>query len=246
MKVSIITVCFNSSATIHKTIKSVNSQSYKNIEHIFVDGNSKDGTRKIILSKSKRATKLISESDHGIYDAMNKGIKFSSGQIIGILNSDDFYFNCNVIENVVKEIKRQSSDCLYGDLVYINQKRLSKIVRYWVAGEFNKQRIKFGWMPPHPTVFLMRKIYDDLGYFNTNYKISADYDFILRLLVREGLKITYLPKILVKMRLGGASNRSFKRIFIKSYEDYLILRKNYSSSIFTLFFKNLRKISQFY
>ena len=246
MKVSIITVCFNSSATINKTIKSVNSQSYKNIEHIFVDGNSTDITRKIILKESKRLTKLISESDHGIYDAMNKGIKFSSGQIIGILNSDDFYSDHNVIKNVVEEIKKKSSDCLYGDLVYISQKKLSKIVRFWVAGEFSRKKIKFGWMPPHPTVFLKRQIYDDLGFFNTKYKISADYDFILRVLARECLKITYLPRVLVKMRLGGASNRSFKRIIIKSYEDYLILRKNSSGNIFTLFFKNLRKISQFF
>jgi glycosyltransferase len=246
MKVSIITVCFNSSATILNTIRSVNSQSYKNIEHIFIDGNSTDSTRKIILSQSLRATQLISENDDGIYDAMNKGIKSANGQIIAILNSDDFYSDHNVIKNVVEEIKKKSSDCLYGDLVYISQKRLSKVVRFWLAGEFSKEKIKFGWMPPHPTLFIRKKLYIELGLFNTNYKISADYDFILRLINKGNIKISYLPKVLVKMRLGGQSNASFRKIFLKSYEDYLILHRNKSGNIFTLILKNLRKIHQFF
>lgn len=245
MKVSIITSCYNSCKTILETIESVNTQNYENIEHVFVDGNSRDNTLEIIKSNSKRKGSIISEPDRGLYDAFNKGILHASGEIIGFLHSDDIYFSKETILDIVNKIQVENLDGVYGDLQYVDKINFNKIIRYWKSCEFNPNLLKKGWMPAHPTLFLKKEIYLKHGVFNTTFKISADYDFILRIFKDHNLKFGYLPKVVTKMRMGGASNRSLKNIFKKTKEDYRAIRLNNIGTLLTLFLKNISKIKQF-
>ena len=199
MKVSIITVTYNSADTLQSCIDSVANQSYKNIEHIVIDGNSKDNTLEII-QKNTSVLRYISEPDNGLYDAMNKGLKLVSGDVIGILNSDDIYENNDVISDVVNALG--SYEALYTDLCYVDSHDINLVGRYWKSGEYNRKSFKYGWMPPHPTLFLRREVYEKYGDFNLELKSSADYELMLRFLYKEGVEAVYLPKITVKMREG--------------------------------------------
>ena len=246
MKISIITVCYNSSKTIGDTIKSVNNQTYPNIEHIFVDGLSSDDTINIINSNAKRNPIVISDSDNGLYDAMNKGILLATGDIIGILNSDDIYANKNVISNINKQIKLFKVDSAYGDLVYTKSDDLNKTIRYWKSGDFSKKKFLYGWMPPHPTFFVKREIYTKHGFFNLKLKSAADYEIMLRLLYKKNISTTYLNEILVKMRAGGKSNNSLISRLKGNQEDRLAWKLNGLKSLhLTFILKPLRKILQF-
>jgi glycosyltransferase len=246
-KISIITVSFNSQSTIKHTIQSVASQDYQNKEYILIDGASTDWTLDIISFLKDKINYFVSEKDNGIYNAMNKGIKASSGDIIGILNSDDFYSNNEVLSKVANIFKETDCDCLYGDLVYVDKGDARNIVRYWKSGEFSKRKLRMGWMLPHPTFFVKKEIYEKYGLYNLKLKTAADYEMILRLLHNDSIKVEYLPEILIKMRIGGESNSSFLNRLKGNYEDNLAWdMNNLRKPPFIRFLKPLRKIKQFF
>lgn len=245
MKVSIITVTYNSAKTLERTIRSVQEQTYQEIEHIIVDGASTDGTLDIIRANEKGIARYVSEPDEGIYDAINKGLKMATGSIIGLLNSDDVLANEFVIEQIVRTMRREKADIVYGDLVYVDREDDDKIVRYWRSNKFKRRQLYFGWMPPHPTLYVRRQIYEDNGLYSTALRISADYDFMLRILRHDKYKKAYIPQVLVRMAMGGISNRNLRTIMLKTREDYRVLRFNNVGGLFTLLCKNVRKIVQF-
>ncbi len=212
MKVSIVTITYNSEKTLKDTIESVVGQTYRDIEYIIVDGNSTDKTIEIVNSYGDKISKFISEKDNGIYDAMNKGLRLATGDIVGILNSDDVYFDKYVIENVVKRFEEKLVDSVYGDLYYVEENDLSKVVRYWKSSDFKEGSFAKGWHPPHPTFFVKREVYEKYGLFDLEMKVSADFELMLRFLEKYCISTTYLPKVLVRMRTGGESNRSIKNI----------------------------------
>ncbi len=190
---------------------------------------------------------LVSEPDEGIYDALNKGIKLATGDVIGLLHSDDIYFDENVLAKVALLFEEKNVGSVYGDLVYVDKKDTTKVFRYWKAGEFNENKLRKGWMPPHPSFFIRKEIYDRYGLYDTDFKIAADYDLILRFLGKHKISTLYLPEVLVKMRWGGKSNKSLSNIIQKSYEDYRALKKNTSNNpLLILFKKNLSKLPQLF
>ncbi len=210
MKISIITVCFNSKNTIEDTIKSVLAQTYKEIEYIIIDGGSTDGTREILERYKNKITKIVSEPDRGMYDAMNKGIGYATGEVVGILNSDDFYTNTTVLQKVVECFEDECIDACYGDLQYVDRDNASKKVRFWRAGTYRKEKVASGWIMPHPTFFVKRDVYMKYGVFNTNFKIAGDYELMLRFLSKN-ITMTYVKETWVSMREGGTSARNFKQ-----------------------------------
>lgn len=210
MKVSIVTVSYNSAATIEDTIKSVLGQTHQDIEYIIVDGVSKDNTLGIVKKYEGKIARLVSEPDKGIYDAMNKGVALATGDIIGIINSDDLYASPEVIKKVVGAFAQKEVDAVYGDLIYVDRNNTAKVVRRWPAGEFKHAKLQSGWIPPHPSVFVKRAVYERCGSFNIKFKIAADYEFMLRC-IKNGIEFSYLPKVLVKMREGGFSGQSLRQ-----------------------------------
>jgi glycosyltransferase involved in cell wall biosynthesis len=211
MKISIITPTYNSAKTLSDTIESVVSQTYKDIEYIIIDGNSSDETASIVATyKSKQPITFISEPDKGIYDAMNKGVKKATGDIIGILNSDDFYFDQNVLQKVSDAFTDNSAiQAVYGDIMYVDKDNIQKKTRYWKAGTCTDQKIRRGWSMPHPALFVHRDVYQKLSYiFDTTLTIAADYDLIFRLIHINKINIAYIPSTLVYMREGGTSGRN--------------------------------------
>lgn len=247
IKISIITVVLNSVKTIKDTIESVISQDYKNIEHIIIDGGSGDGTVEIINRYSNTIKYFTSEPDYGIYDAMNKGIMVANGDIIGILNSDDFYPNNFIISNVIRSFKSQNCDAVYGDLIYVKSNNISKVTRYWKSGKYSVSKIRNGWMLPHPTFFVKKYIYNRYGLYDTDLKSAGDYEMILRLLYKENISIYYIPMILVNMRVGGKSNRSFWNRLRANNEDSIAWEKNnLDKPILVRFKKPLYKLKQFF
>jgi len=245
MKISIITVCYNSSKTILDTIKSLNTQSFYDIEHVFIDGLSTDNTLSIIKLNSKKSNIIISERDNGLYDAINKGILNATGDIIGLLHSDDILSSPEIISDLIEKIQDENLDGVYGDLQYVDKKNTNKIIRFWKSCEFKPNLLRKGWMPPHPTLILKKEVYRKHGVFNKSFKIAADYDFMLRIFKDSNLKFGYLPKVVTKMRIGGASNRSIKNIIKKSKEDYRAICSNNIGGFITLLLKNTSKIKQF-
>ncbi len=241
MKISIITACLNSEATIKKCLDSVASQTHKDIEHIIIDGKSTDKTLEII-KQYQHVSKIISEKDSGVYFALNKGIALAQGQVIGFVHADDFLVKKNIIETIAEYFDADESlDAIYGDLEYISA---DKKIRYWNSEPFTEKKLKKGWMPPHPTFFARKKIYDKYGVFDTKFKISSDYDLMLRFFSKK-IKTVYIPEVIIKMKVGGISNRNLKNIILKSKEDFLIIKKNNVGNLYTLINKNLSKLSQF-
>lgn len=230
MKISIITVVWNNKNTIKDAIDSVLSQTYKDIEYIIIDGASIDGTIEIIKSYGDKINKFLSEPDKGLYDAMNKGIKLAIGDVVGILNSDDFYMNEYTIEKVVKEFKSKNCDSVYADLVYVRPGNLQKVVRYYDSSYFSPEKFAYGWMPAHPTFFLKREIYEKYGVFKTDYKIAADYELLVRFLSKNKITYSYIKEPIVKMRLGGASSSGIKSNYILNKE---IIRACKENDIYT-------------
>lgn len=219
MKISIITVVYNNRITIANAIESVLSQTYNNIEYIIVDGKSTDGTLEIINKYASRISKIVSEKDNGIYDAMNKGLKLSTGDVIGILNSDDLYANNSILNEVMTQFNNDHAlDILYGDLVYVKHDNINKIVRTWTSIPYYPNFFENGGVPPHPSLFVSARVYHEAGYFNLKYRLAADYEFMLRIFKTYSYKIKYLPLVLVNMRLGGATNNSLKNIYIGNVE----------------------------
>ncbi len=211
MKISIITVCYNSAATIRDTIESVLAQTYPDIEYIIVDGASTDNTLAIISEYQDKITRIISEPDKGLYDAMNKGILAATGEAIGILNSDDIYENTHVISDVAAHFAiHPHSDLIFGDLVFVKPKQLDTVIRHYNAQHFKAWKLRFGWMPPHPATFIRKIAYQQTGLYSLNYKISADYEMFVRMLLVKRLTYTRINQILVRMRVGGISSSGIR------------------------------------
>lgn len=244
MKVSIITACYNSSKTIRETYLSVKNQTYSNIEHLFIDGQSTDETLEILNNFSNQKNiKIISKSDSGIYDALNNGLKSATGDIIGFVHSDDMLASSSIIYEIILKFKEKNLDGVYGDLEYVSKDN-SKVLRIWKSNNFSQKLLKKGWMPAHPTFFIKKDVYNKHGLFNLKYKISSDYDFMTRILKDDNLNFGYLPKVITKMRIGGASNKSLKNILIKMSEDCDIVYSHSTGNWFTILLKNMQKLKQ--
>lgn len=214
MKVSIITVVYNNEKTIADAIESVQSQTYKNIEHIIIDGKSSDNTLRIINQHKSPSTRIFSEPDKGIYDAMNKGIKLATGDLVGILNSDDIYSDDEVIFDIVSKLEENPGiNMIYGNLVYVETNNVMKIVRKWNSKAYSDNFFENGNVPPHPTLFVKKCIYQTCGLFNIKFRLAADYDFMLRSFKKVGNTSMYFPRLMVRMRLGGATNKNFWNIY---------------------------------
>ena len=246
MKISIITATFNSDSTIERTIQSVLSQDYPSIEHIIIDGQSTDNTLAILHKYSTQISTILSEPDAGIYDALNKGIQLSTGDIVGFLHADDFFANNTVLSAIANAFEVNNVDAVYGDLVYFSAKEPDKLLRYWKSEPFELSMLKNGWMPAHPTFFVKRSVYQTHGLFDISFQIAADYDIMLRFLSKARISTHYLPQIITKMQWGGTSNKSFGNILVKMKEDYRVLKRNEIGGIISLISKNLRKVSQFF
>ena len=245
LKLSIITAVYNRQDTVAHAISSVAAQSYSDVEHLIVDGASTDGTLDAVKRLARPGMKVISEPDRGIYDAQNKGIRAATGEVVGLMHSDDFFAHDRVLEKVAFAFATTGADAVYGDLHYVAAADSSRVIRHWRSGEFVPQRLARGWMPPHPTLFVRRDAMLRLGLYDTDYRIAADYEAILRWFGKGGLSVAYVPEVLVKMRLGGESNRSLGRIIRKSREDYRALRSTGVGGIRALAWKNLSKLPQF-
>lgn len=227
MKISIITITYNSQHTVEDTIKSVIAQDYPDVEYIIIDGKSKDDTLKITNKYKDKIAKIVTEKDKGLYDALNKGIQLATGDVVGLLHSDDIYSDNKVISKIAEKFKADAGlQAVYADLVFVNRTDLNKVMRTWKSGEYREGAFLKGWMPPHPTFFVKRDCYEKFGYFNIKLKLSADYELMLRFIHKNAIKIAYLPETIVKMRLGGTSNINFFVRLKANLEDKLAWRLN--------------------
>lgn len=245
MEISVITATYNCAATILDCLSSVTAQTHTEREHIVIDGMSTDGTIETVKAHDKQVDVLIREPDRGIYDALNKGIARAKGEVIGFLHADDFYPHKDVLTWIAHAFEYPQVQAIYGDLRYVSGSDPSRVVRNWRAGPYAPHRLAWGWMPPHPTFYVRREVYEQHGAFDTTYQIAADYDCMLRLLTRLDGRVFYIPKTLVHMRTGGISNRSLHNILIKSSEDLRALRRNKVGGARALLWKNFSKLSQF-
>ncbi len=244
MKISVVTAVYNRASTIGHAIASVQSQTYGSLEHIIQDGGSTDGTLALVYGLANSSTLMHSQRDHGIYDAINRGIARATGEVVGLMHSDDFFAHDHVLEKVAGAFADPAVDGVYGDLQYVAADNSDRVIRHWRSGEYAASKLKHGWMPPHPTLYLRREVFDRWGLYDTDFRIAADYDAMLRYLVEGRINLAYIPEVLVKMRIGGESNRSIVQMFRKSQEDLYAIRRNGIGGMNTLVMKNLRKISQ--
>jgi glycosyltransferase involved in cell wall biosynthesis len=246
LKVSIITVVLNGAGTIKDTIKSVLSQDYPDIEYIVIDGGSTDETLRILADYQGKISKCVSGQDKGIYDAMNKGIKLSTGDIIAALNSNDIYADKSIVSQIVKHIQENNLDAAYGDLAYVYPENTGRIKRYWKAGTYQQGAFFKGWVPPHPTFFCRKQIFEKYGYFNDTFQIAADFELMLRFIEKHQIKVGYLPKVLVKMRTGGKAN-ALMGILRGNHEILTSFRLNgFHLSPWFFIYKPIIKISQIF
>jgi len=247
IKVSIITVSYNSCKTINDTIKSVGSQTYSNLEYIIVDGFSTDGTIELVKSFGNIVSKFISEKDCGIYDAINKGIRLSTGNIVGILNSDDFFFDNSVIEKVVGQFQDNGIDAVIGDAQFVDPLNTSRIVRYYSSKYFKTSQFKYGFMPAHPSFYVKRELFEKYGYYKVDYKIAADFELLIRFLFINRIKFKYLEMPFLSMRMGGVSNKSILSKYILNKEIYRACKENgINTNYFLLYFKYFIKMFEFF
>jgi glycosyltransferase involved in cell wall biosynthesis len=243
---SLITVVHNSAATIRHCIESVLAQNVS-AEHIIIDGQSTDGTLDIINEYSSYVARIISEPDKGIYDAMNKGIALATGDVVGLLNADDMYANNTVLDSMLSSFADPGIDACYSDLVYVDRINTDKVIRYWKSCEYNTELFRKGWMPPHPTLYIRKSVYDRFGLFDLNFKIASDSELMLRFIGKHDIKTKYLPLVTIKMRVGGTTNKNLSNILKQNMEIYQAAKKNgISLSPFYLFYKLRDKVSQFY
>jgi len=226
MKTSIITICFNSAETIEDSVRSILAQDYRDIEYVVIDGGSTDGTLDILAKYRSQISKFMSEPDDGMYDAMNKGLSFATGDIVGFLNADDFYANEKVIGRIVEAMQVNNVDCCYGDLEYVRRHNLGKTVRRWKSQPYRDGLFERGWHPPHPTFFVKKDVFDKYGCFDLQYTISADYELMLRFLKKYGLKSCHIPDVLIKMRTGGKSNKNLWEIIKANIECHKAWNQN--------------------
>ena len=251
MRISVITVCFNAATTLTDAVQSVLSQVPSpeapfDLEYIVVDGGSTDSTLDLLAPFRDRIATLISEQDHGLYDAMNKGIRAATGDVVAILNADDVYASTHVLAQIAEAFTDAGTDAVYGDLNYVAADDLSRVTRRWRSGAYSPGAFRRGWMPPHPALFVRRNCYKRWGMFNLSLRSAADYELMLRFIHRHGMTLTYLPETLVLMRAGGVSNASFNHRIRAHREDWKAWRMNgYHPSVFTMLAKPLRKLPQF-
>lgn len=248
MKISVITITYNSEKTVEDTIKSVVAQDFPNLEYLIIDGMSKDKTLQVVGKYNAYIDKVVSEKDKGLYDALNKGIKAATGEVIGMLHSDDIYANNQVISKVAQQFAIDPDlEAVYADLVFVDRNDTGKVLRTWKAGEYKEDAFKKGWMPPHPTFFVKKSVYERFGGFNLDLKLSADYELMLRFIHKEKIKVAYLPEIIVKMRMGGISNTSFFVKLKANLEDKKAWKLNgVKPGWFTTLRKPLKKIGQYF
>lgn len=245
MKITIITVCYNRKATIEKAIQSVLSQNYHDIEYIIIDGNSKDGTQEIIESYKDKISKYISEPDKGMYDAINKGFQLATGDIIGLMHSDDEFYDRKAISRIVARFQYDTSiDGVYGDGIYVSNDKEERLIRDRIGGVFSLKRVRKGWLPLHPTVYLKKAVIDKHGLYNLDFKIASDTEFLLRYLYKHKINMSYIDAYIVKMRMGGMST-SLKRAFEVLYEDYKIYKFHGLAAIFVVFLKKSIALRQY-
>lgn len=245
MRISIITVCYNRKATIGKAIQSVLSQNYHDIEYIIIDGNSKDGTQEVIESYKDRISQYISEPDKGMYDAINKGLKLATGDVIGLMHSDDEFYDTKAISRIAARFNTDSSiDGIYGDGVYVTNDIDERLVRDRIGGVFSLKKVKGGWLPLHPTVYLKKSIIDKHGLYNLDFKIASDTEFLLRYLYKYKIKMSYIDKYIVKMRMGGMST-SFKTALEVLNEDYKIYKYHGLTAVQAVFLKKSLALKQY-
>jgi len=235
MKLSIITVVLNNVDTIEETILSVLSQVYQDFEYIIIDGGSSDGTHNILAKYAENVDKMVSEPDNGIYDAMNKGINMAKGDIIGFLNADDVYADKDILEQVASTFDDTDIDACYADLVYVGQNNLNKIVRYWRSQSYRDGLFEKGWMPAHPTFFVRRSVYEKYGSFDLNYHFQSDFELTMRFLAIHKIRSIYIPRVFVKMRMGGVTNNRLSNIIRGNLEAYHACKKH-GLSVTPLFF----------
>ncbi|UKN02081.1 glycosyltransferase [Paracrocinitomix mangrovi] len=246
MKISIVTVSYNSADTIKDTIESVVHQKDVELEYIIVDGGSTDGTVEIVESYGDKIHQFVSEADKGIYDGMNKGVAMATGDVIGILNSDDLYTNNEVLKNVLAKFE-DAIDGVYANLVYVDQNDLNKVRRTWISGNYIEGSFKKGWMPPHPTFFVRKKYYEKYGSYSLNLRSAADYELMLRFIHKNKINLAYLNEVIVKMRIGGQSNASLKNRLKANKEDRMAWKMNgLKPSPLTFIRKPISKIGQFF
>lgn len=226
MKISVITVCFNSAATVRDTLRSVATQTYPDVEHIIVDGASTDGTMEIVRAHGTRLARVVSEPDRGVYDAMNKGIALATGEVVGFLNSDDFFASPAELEFVARAFDDPGVDACHADLIYVREHDPGTVVRYWKSSPYRRGRFRTGWMPPHPTFYVRRAVYERLGGFDLDFRFQADFELTTRFLEVHRVRSAYLPRVMVKMRLGGATNNSLANILKGNLEAYRACLKN--------------------
>lgn len=247
MKISLITITYNSGATLKDTIESVVNQTYPNIEYIIVDGGSGDNTMAIVDSYAGKISKVVSEKDRGLYDALNKGIAMATGDVIGIIHSDDFYTENTVIEKIAAAISESGADAAYADLYYVDKNDTALIFRKWKSGQYRHGMFLKGWMPPHPTFFARKECYEKFGSFNMSLVSSADYELMLRFIHKHRIRLAYLPEFIIKMRVGGKSNVSLKNRIRANQEDRRAWKINgLKPGPLTLYMKPLRKIVQLF
>jgi len=245
MKISIVTAVYNREATIEDALNSVHQQTYRDVQHIIQDGSSTDATLDIIRSHKNDRIDLASGRDSGIYDAINRGMQRAQGDVVGLMHSDDIFAHETVLAQIAHAFEDPQVDCVYGDLQYVASNDTNRVIRHWKSGDYSREILARGWMPPHPTFYIRRAILERLGDYDTSYQIAADYDAMLRWLWTGSIQPTYIPDVLVKMRVGGESNRSLSRIVQKSREDLRALKSNGVDGVQALFLKNISKIKQF-
>ncbi|TCO07880.1 glycosyltransferase family 2 protein [Natronoflexus pectinivorans] len=244
MKVSIITIVYNNIDTIEDCINSVLAQTYSDVEYILIDGLSSDGTLNLVNSYSDKIDVIVSEKDKGLYDALNKGVLHATGDVVGILHSDDVFYDVDVLSRVVETFKKSRSDIVYGNGVYTSRSNLNQIRRIYKSSPFKNAKLKYGWVPLHTCIYAKREVFDKYGLYDTNYSIASDYEITLRWFLNEKISKNYLDSFLVKMRLGGKST-TLKLQKMKSAEDLEIIQKYNLSGYRTLFCKILRKLPQY-
>ena len=251
MRISVITVCYNAASTLEDAVQSVLSQTTDprepfELEYIVVDGESTDGTLDLLEPYRNRIAKLISEPDQGLYDAMNKGIRAATGDVVAILNADDVYASLDILARVAAAFRATDAEAIYGNLNYVTAEDITQVKRHWRAGDFQPGAFRRGWMPPHPALFVRRSCYERWGMFSLALRSAADYELMLRFIHRHGMSLAYLPETLVLMRAGGVSNASLKHRIRAHREDWKAWRMNgFRPSLFTLLAKPLRKLPQF-
>ncbi|HKP32974.1 MAG TPA: glycosyltransferase family 2 protein [Chitinophagaceae bacterium] len=245
MKISIITVTYNSASTLRDTLESVKNQDYPYIEHILVDGGSTDGTLSLIKSYDY-ISDYISERDKGLYDAINKGIKRCTGDVVGILNSDDFFPSPNIVSRIVEEFKKKDVDAVYGDIAFVRPENLQKVVRYYSSGNFRPKKFAYGYMPAHPSFYVKRKCYEEFGLYKLDYKIAADYELLMRFIFTYNITTSYVPDVFVYMRTGGVSNKNFFSRYVLNKEIIKACKENgVNTNMFLISLKYIFKVFEY-